>query len=203
MSRVGYFLDDVARLAREKGPLAAVQLVAKRFFERTDTLLFEMRTTGEEPDLPEGWRMRKFTSKRDPELELLIRAGGGAELANFRREAVAYVLCIEGEPVARGWYYPRSPLARKLGGAQYIGGAFVRPEWRGQGVNARFLQGYAKCVPPGSRFVMQVETSNEASQKSLARLGLVPVGHVRTLVLLGKLVRARVDPLPAGLPAAP
>lgn len=196
MSRVGYFLDDLARLAREEGPFAAAKLLGKRVYERTDNLLFEMRTTGAEPELPEGMRIHHFSSKRDPDLDLLVRAGGGKELGNFRRRAVAYVLCVEGEPVARGWYFPRNALARKLDGAQYLGSAFVRPEWRGKGLNAMLLQGYARSVPPGTRLVMQVAASNTSSQQSLSRLGLAPVGRVSTLVVLGRLVNVRIDPLP-------
>jgi GNAT superfamily N-acetyltransferase len=196
-SRLGLFLDDLARLRREGGVSAAFRMVRGKLYERAETLLYEFRPTGIDPGLPTGWTVRKLTSGADPAEEWLRRSGGELNLHLFRRGAVAYVMFIGNEPVAHSWHYPNYFLARRLGpGVAYFGQSFVRPEWRGQGINGRLIAHMAGQLPAGGRAVMEVEFSNVASQRSKARLGCVLVGRLRTLVLCARVVSIRIDPWP-------
>ena len=197
-SRVRLFLDDLARLRREGGISAAFKLVRAKLYERAETLLYELRPTRVDPVLPMGWTVRKLTSEADPAVEWLRRSGGEVNLHLFRRGAVAYLMFIGDEVVAHCWHYPNDLLAKRLGsGAAYFGQAFVRPEWRGQGINGRLIAHMAGQLPAGGRVVMEVEFSNVSSQKSLAKLGCVLLGRLRTLVVGASLVSIRIDPWPA------
>jgi GNAT superfamily N-acetyltransferase len=196
-SRLRLFLDDLARLRREGGLAAAFRLVRAKLYERVQTLLYEFRPTGIDPGLPVGWTVRRVASEADPAVEWLRRSGGDVNLHSFRRGAVAYVMCIGDQAVGHCWHYPNYLLARRLGsGAAYFGQAFVRPEWRGQGVNGRLIAYMAGQLPAGGRVVMEVEFPNVSSQKSLAKLGCALVGRLQTLVLGARLVSVRIDPWP-------
>jgi ribosomal protein S18 acetylase RimI-like enzyme len=197
LSRIKAFLADFLRLWRERGMLTAFRLVRKRIYERNENLLFELRTTGVGPELPPGWRVEVVTSSRDAAVAWLLRAGGESELPNFQRQAVAYVLCIGDEAVARHWFFPQSALARWMGpGTAYFGSAFVKPEWRGRGINTLMLTYMAARLPVASRVILEVESSNLPSQKSLLKTGCRLLGLVRTTVCLARLVRVRVDESP-------
>ena len=198
MSRVGAFLLDVRQTRREAGFRASLRLMWSRVFACDETLLYEMRPVGLAQGLPADWHVTVLCSEQESSaVDLLRRAGGEGELRNFRRKAVAYVLCIGDEPVARSWYFPNSPLARRLGpDAAYFGMMFVRPEWRGQGIQARLLTYMASLLPAGSRVVAEIVQSNVASQKGAAKAGFVCVGRLHTIVFLGQVVRARIDRSP-------
>ena len=198
MNRVTAFLIDVAQVWREEGFCASSRLVWSRIFARYETLLYELRTTSLELGLPADWQVTVLRSEKDPAaVDLLRRVGGEAELRNFRRKAVAYVLSIEDEPVARCWYFPNSSLARRLGpDAAYFGMRFVRPEWRGQGIQARLMTYTASLLPIGTRVIVEILPSNVASQNGVAKAGSVYVGRLHTIVLLGRVIRARIEASP-------
>jgi ribosomal protein S18 acetylase RimI-like enzyme len=200
LSRVGPFLEDFARLWRETGIRAAFRLVRKRVYDQNVNLFYELRTTGVEPDLPHGWCVKVVASHEDAAVGFLLRAGGESELPYFRRNAVAYVLCIGDEVVARRWHFPQSPLAQWLGpDAAYSGKSFVKPEWRGQGIAGRLLAYMAARLPIGSKVVMEVDPSNVSSQKCLVKAGCVLLGRLHTTECFARLIRVRLDgsPLPA------
>ena len=195
MVRLVAFLLDVGQTWREAGLWASLRLVWSRIFACDETLLYELRVVGVAKDLPAGWHVTAVCSEQEsPALDLLRRAGGAGELRNFRRKAVAYVLRIGDEPVARCWYFPNNPLARRLGpDASYFGMMFVRPEWRGQGIQGQLNRYMASLLPAGSRVVAEIVQSNVASRKGLAKAGFVCAGRLHTIVFLGQVVRARVD----------
>ncbi len=197
MSRIGPFLEDLARLWREGGVRAALRLVRRRVYERNVNLFYELRTAGVEPDLPPGWCVKVVASQADAAVGLLLKAGGESELPFFRRKAVAYVLCIGDEVVARHWHFTQSPLAQMLGpDVAYIGRAFVKPEWRGQRINGRLLVYTAARLPVGSRVVLEVDSSNISSQKSLVWAGCVLLGRLRTTICFTRLIHVCIDGSP-------
>ncbi|BDU71758.1 GNAT family N-acetyltransferase [Mesoterricola silvestris] len=202
LRRIPPFLGDLVRKLRTLGFRAATAYLWSRVTELTENLLYEFRTTGPGPEsvLPEGWTVRTFTSADDPDLDLLIRAGGGEGLSNFRRQAVAHVLCIEGEPVACGWQYPWDPVARWLGpDAVYLGGAWVRPEWRGRGINAVLLAHVTGNLPVGSRVVMLVAVENRSSQACLAKGASTCRGLLQVRMVLSMVWKIRLLPIPEGV----
>lgn len=207
MGRLAAFIEDVVRVRREAGLRTAVGLVRSRVFARSETLLYELRPTDVVQGLPADWRVMEIHSAEDRAgIDALCRAGGGKELRNFRRGGISFVLCIKDEPVAHGWKFPRNALAHRLGvGATYFGYFLVRPEWRGQGIQAWLNTYMVERLPMGSWAIMEVLPSNIASQKGLAKCGCVFRGRLHTVVFLGQLVRVRIDaslPLDSPTPQA-
>lgn len=207
MNRIVAFLEDTLDIGKRKGLRAAMRHVKSRVFIRYARLLYEYRRTGGEPLLPEGWSVVVVSSAEDAAgVDLLRRVEGGLELGNFRRNAVAYIMCIDGLPVAHRWHYPRSPLALKLGpGFAYTGAMHVLPAWRGRGIQSRLLMHMASLLPEGTRIVMEIEDENLASRRGVAKAHAVCLGRVHVTVFLGKVVRIRIEPLqtsqaPAQLP---
>lgn len=196
MVRTVQFLKECAALLRTSGPRAALRLARSRIYSTTDTLLYEYRGTGAPHTLPGGWSLHVVRSESDPGLDLLRRSGGDFTPESFLRGAVAYVICIDGEPVGHRYDFPGSPLARRLGpDATYFGNAFVRPEWRGLGVNGHLLRAMAGAQPPGRRILIAVAHTNATNQRSLRKNGALLLGRLRTTVFLARVVRARIDPL--------
>jgi ribosomal protein S18 acetylase RimI-like enzyme len=200
LSRVGQFLKDFTRLWREAGIYAAFRHVRKRVYERNVNLFYELRTTGIEPDLPQGWSVKVVSSQADATVGLLLKAGGESELRYFGRKAVAYVMCIGDKVAARHWYFPQNTLAQWLGpDAAYFGKMFVKPEERGQGIAGMLITYMAAHLPIGSRVVMEVKPSNISSQKCLIKAGCVFLGRLQTIECFTRLISVRLDgsPLPA------
>lgn len=195
MSRMATFIEDVVRIRKEAGLKSAAGFIGSRVFTRSETFLYELSPTDHVQDLPTDWRVLEIRSAGDAAgIDALHRAGGGLELRHFHRGGISFVLCIKDEPVAHGWYFPRNALAQRLGtGAVYFGYFFVRPEWRGQRIQALLTRYMVDRLPVGSRAVMEVAPSNLASRKGLAKCGCVCLGRLRTVVFLGKLVRVRID----------
>lgn len=198
MRRVAAVIKDAVRIWRKDGFLRAFGFMRSRVYLRSDTLLYELWTNDISPELPADWRIRVVRSAVDcAGMDLLRKVGGGLEQRYFRREAVVHVMCIGGEPVARIWYFPNNPLARKLGpNTVYWGDAFVRPEWRGQGIQGLLSAYCASQLPKGTRVIFEVAASNVASQKGVAKAGCVVVGRLRMIVFLGQIINARLDLLP-------
>jgi ribosomal protein S18 acetylase RimI-like enzyme len=133
-------------------------------------------------------------SHEDAEVGLLLKAGAESELPYFRRKALAYVLCIEDEVMARLWHFRQSPLAHWLGpNTAYFGKLFVKPEARGQRIGGLLLSNVAARQPIGTRIVLEVKPSNISSQKCLAKAGCVLLGRLHTIECLTRLVRVRLD----------
>jgi ribosomal protein S18 acetylase RimI-like enzyme len=200
MNRAWLFMGDLARTWRKKGIWTAFSLVRKRIFEQNLNLFYELRATGAEPDLPEGWFVAVVPSPDDAAIGLLLKAGGHSELGYFHRNAVAFVMCIGDEVVAHHWHFPNHPLAQWLGpDAAYVGKALVKPEWRGQGINAKLLTFTATHLHAGSRIVLEVEPTNVSSQKSLIKAGCVLLGRLQTTECFARLISVRLEgsPLPA------
>jgi ribosomal protein S18 acetylase RimI-like enzyme len=198
LGRIGPFLVDFARLWREQGIRSALRLVGKRVYEQNVNLFYELRTTGVEPDLPSGWCVKVLTSPADAGVGLLLSAGGEPELPYFNRKAVAYLLCIGDEAVARLWHFRQSTLAQWLGpDAAYVGKILVKPEARGQRLAGRLLACMAARQPVGTRVVLEVEPSNVSSQKSLVRAGCVLRGQLHTTECLTRLIRVRLEGSPS------
>ena len=200
MNRAWLFIGNFARTWREKGIWTALRLVRKKVYEQNLNLFYELRATGVELYLPEGWFVAVVSSPDDAAVGLLLKAGGESELGYFHRNAVAYVLCIGDEVVAHHWHFPKSPLAQWLGpDAAYVGKALVKPEWRRQGINAKLLTFTATHLPVGSRIVLEVEPTNVSSQKSLIKAGCVLLGRLQTTECFARLIRVRLEgsPLPA------
>lgn len=195
MRRVGAFLEDIGRIRKDAGVRTALGFIGTRVFERSETLLYELRPEGAEALPPESWRVVIVQSRDDAVgTELLRRAGGGPEFRNFRRGGVAFLLCIQDEPVAHGWYFMRNTLAKRLGsGAVYFGNFFVRPPWRGQGIQAWLTLHMVLGLPAGSRAIMEVVPSNVASQRGLAKAGCKLLGRLHQTVVLGQILRARIE----------
>lgn len=200
LRRARPFLRDLVHKGRTLGFRAAASYLLSRITELTENLIYEYRTVGGNPNLPEGWTVRTFSSEDDPDIGLLVRAGGAEEMHHFRRQAVAYVLSIDGEPVAHGWRYPWDPVARWLGpDAVYLGSAWVRPEWRGRGINGIFFDYVTGNMPVGTRVVMLVAVENRASQASLAKSPATCLGLLRVRMVLAMVWRIRLLPLPPGV----
>ena len=200
MNRVWLFLRDFTRSCREKGIRAALKHVRKRVYEQNLNLYYELRATSVEPDLPKGWCVKVLSSHTDAAVGLLLKAGGEPELRHFRRNAVAYLMCIGDQVVARHWHFKQHPLAQWLGPhAAYVGKAFVKPEFRGQRINGRLLAYMAAQLPAGSKIVMEVDPSNVSSQKSLANAGCALMGQIQTTECFTRLISVRLNgsPLPA------
>jgi GNAT superfamily N-acetyltransferase len=195
MSRLSAFLDDVVSSWRRDGYRASFKLVRTRVYERTDTLLYELRTTGKAPELPADWQVTVVCSADDTAgVDLLCRTGGESEVRQFRRNAVAYVLSIGSEPVARAWYYPNNALVRRLGpNAAYFGSMFVLPEWRGLGIQGLLNAYMASFLPMGTRILMEILASNVASQKGVVKGNAVYIGRLDMIVFLGRIIRAHVE----------
>jgi GNAT superfamily N-acetyltransferase len=198
MRRITAFLDDVVVLWKRSGFSAAIALVKSRIFSTSDMLLYELRPPSDKPVLPPEWNVTVVCSEDDAAgVDLLVRAGGESQLRYFRRGAVAYVLTIGGNQVARSWYFPNSALARRLGpDAAYFTDMFVQPEWRGQGIQGQLNAYLASLLPTGSRVVMEVVPSNVACQRGLLRGHSVFKGRLHTVVFLGHVIRARIDSSP-------
>lgn len=200
MNRAWLFMENLMRIWREKGVWTAFRLVRKRIFEQNLNLFYELRVTNAEPNLPEGWFVEVLSSPDAAAVGLLIKAGGESEMGYFNRNAVAYVLCIGDEVVAHRWHFPKHPLAQWLGpDAAYVGKSLVKPEWRGQGINAKLLTFTATHLPVGSRIVLEVDPTNISSQKSLIKAGCVLLGRLQTTECFARLIRVRLEgsPLPA------
>jgi GNAT superfamily N-acetyltransferase len=197
MRRIATFFSDAVHLWRKGGFRSFLRFVRSRLLARTDTLLYDLRPDGSPPVLPQGWQVREVTSIADAEgVGLMLQVGGEAELRHFHRRAVAYVATIEGRLVARCWSFPEHPLARRMGpDTVYFGCMFVRPECRGQGIQGRLNAYLAALQPKGSRIIMEVEHSNIASQRGLLRGGSRLLGRLLTFVVLGQIVRTRLEPV--------
>jgi|ERR1035438_409707 ribosomal protein S18 acetylase RimI-like enzyme len=194
MSRIGPFLRDVVRIWHEAGPLAAFRLLRNRVYERNTNLFYELRATGVVPDLPPGWRVEVVASQADAAAALLLRAGAASELPYFRRGAVAYLLCIEEEVVARLWHFPRNSLARWLGpDSAYAGKLFVKPEARGRGIGGLLLAAMAARQPVGSRVILEVAPSNISSQKCMVKAGCRFLGRLHRTECFTRLIRVRLE----------
>jgi ribosomal protein S18 acetylase RimI-like enzyme len=195
MHRIQLFLADVRALHRSGGWRPGLRLLRKRLYSATDNLLYEYYATGVPHILPDGWNVRVFRSQADPGLDLLRRSGGDFLPRALLRGAVAWVVCIGDEPVGHRYEFPYSTLARHMGpGTTYFGNAFVRPEWRGQGVSGHLLRAMAATLPAGTRILLEVPHGNTTSQRSLARNGATLLGRLRTMEILARLVRVRLDP---------
>lgn len=204
LRRARPFLLDLVRKGRTQGFRAAASYLLSRVTELTENLVYEYRTVGGNPSLPEGWTVQTFHGEGDPDIDRLVRAGGGEEMHHFRRQAVAYVLSIDGEPVAHGWRYPWDPVARWLGpDAVYLGSAWVRPEWRGRGINGAFFAYVTGHMPAGTRVVMLVAVENRASQASLAKSPARCLGLLRVRMVLAMVWKIRLLPVPPGGLAGP
>ncbi|WP_306602146.1 GNAT family N-acetyltransferase [Geothrix sp. 21YS21S-2] len=195
MGRISRFLDDLLRLRKEQGVMAALHHLRQRISYVSETLLFERYATGAAHVLPEGMRAITVHSEEDPGLDLLRRSGGELNPGYFRRSAVAGVLCVGDEAVGHRWEFPYSPLARHLGpNATYFGKAFVRPEFRGKGYNRELLRFMEGRLPKGTRILMEVDPANVSSQRSLLRAGSTLVGTLQVITIFTILVRVRIRP---------
>lgn len=197
MDRISRFLEDLGRLRREGGIGAAFKHIRERISYEAETFLYDLHTTGIPHELPEGMAIRTVRSAADPAVELLRQSGGDLNLHNFRRSAVAYVLSIGDEAVGHGWQFPNSPLARRLGPhTTYVGNIFVRPEFRGRGLNSHLLAFMAGSLPKGTRILMEVALTNVSSQRSLRKSGCALVGRLHIITVFSNIMRIRITPVP-------
>jgi GNAT superfamily N-acetyltransferase len=192
--RLRPILDDMARYWTQGGTKAVFTHIKKRVFERNQNLLYELPCNGVPAALPEGWALTVVRVGDEAGYELLRQVGGEFGIPKVHHRAVAYVMTVLGEPVGVFWHFPANTLARRMGrGTAYVGRAFVRPAWRGQGVNPRILAAMASTMPPGTRLILEIAKENLVSQKSMARGGCKLVGMLTTFEVLGLLVGYRIE----------
>ncbi|HTI13656.1 MAG TPA: GNAT family N-acetyltransferase [Dictyobacter sp.] len=105
--------------------------------------------------------------------------------SRFAGEHRLYLAYLDETPVAYGWVATKTGAITELGlmsfpvvaGDRYLWDFKTLPDWRGQGIYPRLLQGIVRQEQPsGQHFYIGYAPDNESSKRGITKAGFQTVG---------------------------
>lgn len=187
-TRLALAVREVLLTARAGGPKIACRMACRRVFRRSESMLFAKEGPFPALALPVSIHVETVTPEPgQAKRQEVFRAGAGPDVLNFDRGATCYMVYVEGGPAGVGWCFPESRLLRRLGldrKGKYLGGFFVRPEFRGRGLYPLLLQTICReALDAEQTAFAETGYENLASQRGLTKAGFVCKGRLSVAAL--------------------
>jgi GNAT superfamily N-acetyltransferase len=178
--------------------------LSRRFYEVSDTLLFERKAEEKLCPIPGNMSFIKLKPGCGGEhwknVIRIVADWGPTRINDYLKASVCYVAYWDGQPVGAGWRSNKTPLLRRIGypkTAVYVGGGYVVRSARGQGIRPLMLRCACGDVgDPTALVVAQTVASNTSAQRSLKKAGFEEIGELHVVKACGLILRLRLEKRP-------